>query len=319
VATTDGASAPRNRPGDAARSSGSTGGSPQNGSPELERREVRAADPHLSPETNARLTEELREVIGAAEVEIPAGRARVSEGEYDIRRTWWAHLTQNRVNIVRLLLIALTFGAIIALVTNVWWLLPLAAGVHALGTMVVTLATVHLTTISEHPSATLAAALTEQGISGADEHFTRMVDEFRPVVSGEGGDILSAGPDDLHTSPLDDAALAGAEQSRALTPASGPDDPTPAGGTPDYLIWTTVAGLFVVSFVIPPLSGTAAMWLLPVVTVPLLGGLTWLELTMGRNPERVQVHGVRQMAVLTLAVVVAVAAFCAAIAIGIRH
>jgi hypothetical protein len=305
---------------DRAPASTTDSGEPEtSGSPELERREVRAADPHLSEETNTRLTEELREVIGAAEVEVPVGRERVAEGEYDVRSTWSGYLTQNRVNVVRLLLIALTFGAIIALATNVWWLLPLAAGVHALGTTVVTLATVHLTTISEHPSATLSAALTEQGISGADEHFTRMVDEFRPVTSGEGGDILSSGHDELGTSPLQNAAVAGAEQSRALTPSSGPAEPTPAGGTPDYLIWTTVAGLFVASFIVPALSGTAAMWLLPVVTVPLLGGLTWLELTMGRNPERVQVHGVRQMAVLAVAVVLAVAAFCVAIAIGVQH
>lgn len=32
--------------------------------PRVEEREVRAADPQLSPETNARLTEELREVVG---------------------------------------------------------------------------------------------------------------------------------------------------------------------------------------------------------------------------------------------------------------
>jgi len=81
----------------------------RDGSPPLERREVRASDPHLSDETNARLTEELREIVGADVVEVPVDRERIAEGEYALRPTWTGYLTQNRVNIVRLLLIALTF------------------------------------------------------------------------------------------------------------------------------------------------------------------------------------------------------------------
>lgn len=39
---------------------------------------------------------------------------------------------------------------------------------------------------------------------------------------------------------------------------------------------------------------------------------------MARRPERVQVHGAKQIVILTLAVVIAVAAFCVAVAIGIQ-
>lgn len=128
---------------------------------------------------------------------MPSDREHVAEGEYTPALTWLGYLSLHRVTVIRFALIALTFGAIIALVTNIWWLLPLAAGIHALGTMAVTLATVQFTTYSEHPSPTLAAALSEEGISSADEHFTRMVDEFRPEGSGEAGDVLSAGDEQL--------------------------------------------------------------------------------------------------------------------------
>jgi hypothetical protein len=40
----------------------------------LEEREVRAADPELSAETNARLTAELRAVVGTDKVRVPKSR-----------------------------------------------------------------------------------------------------------------------------------------------------------------------------------------------------------------------------------------------------
>src|SRR5947209_20019659 len=44
-------------------------------------REVRSEDPELSSETNRRVTEELREVIGAERVRVPADRPHASTGE----------------------------------------------------------------------------------------------------------------------------------------------------------------------------------------------------------------------------------------------
>jgi hypothetical protein len=292
--------------------------SPEERTPDLEEREVRSSDPRLSAETNARLTEELQDIVGAEQVQVPRSRPRIAEGEYRTAQTWSGYLTQNRVSVVRFALIALTFGAIVALVTNVWWLLPLAAGVHALGTMAVTAGTIHLTTVSEHPSPTLAAALAEEGIGSADEHFTQIVDEFRPAQSGATGDVLSAGEAGRTVSASEQPALAGAEQSSAMTPTAEPSAPSPAGGTPDALIWTTLAGLAIVSFIIPPINGNGWMWLLPVVTLPLIGGAGWLQITAARRPEKLQVHGPGQIAALTLIVVVAVAAFCVVVAVGLQ-
>lgn len=74
----------------------------------------------------------------------------------------------HRFQLIRASSIVLTFGAVVALATGKWWLLPLATGVHALGTMTVLLTSVRMTTISEHPSPTVAAALAEEGVSSPD-------------------------------------------------------------------------------------------------------------------------------------------------------
>ena len=52
----------------------------------------------------------------------------------------FSYLSMHRFQLIRASAIVLTFGAVIALVTGDWWVLPLAAGLHALGTMTVTYA-----------------------------------------------------------------------------------------------------------------------------------------------------------------------------------
>ena len=98
-------------------------------------------------------------MVGAENVRVPADRPRAARGEHPQQHGPAARLDVNRFQLIRTSAIVLTFGAIIALITRDWWVLPLAAGVHALGTMVVSLSINRLTTVSEHPSPTVAAAL----------------------------------------------------------------------------------------------------------------------------------------------------------------
>ncbi len=72
----------------------------------------------------------------------------------------------------------LTIAAIISLATGNWWLLPLAPGVHALGTLTIVTLAVSLTTVSEHASPTTTALLEEEGIPNPDRHFSELVAEF---------------------------------------------------------------------------------------------------------------------------------------------
>lgn len=285
----------------------------------LEEREVRSADPALSEETNERLTEELREAVGADRVTVPADRPHFSEGEFDRRRSGLLYLNQHRMTFIRTAFIGLTFAAVVALITNKWWLLPLAAGIHAVGTMTVVFGTVHLTTLSEHPSPQLAAALTEEGISSSDEHFTRLVSEFEPVSGATTADVITPNANRRTVSASEDPARAAAEQSHAMTPTAEPSQPGGTGGTPDYINWGIIVGLLIVSIIIPPVSGGGWMWLLPAVAIPVLVVWSWVEWVMEYHPDRLHRRGPGTVVGVTLAITIAVAAFCAAVAVGLQH
>ena len=279
---------------------------------------MRSADPELSEETNSRLTEELREAVGADHVVVPTDRPRPSEGETEEKPGPLAYLNQNRLTFIRTGFIALTFGGIIALITNVWWVLPLAVGFHALGTMTVVFATLHLTTLSEHPSPTLAAALSEEGISSSDEHFSRLVEEFQPEEGATAADVVTPNANRRTVSASADPARAAAEQSGAMTPTAEPSEPAENGVLPDYMNWGLIIGLAVVCLIIPPIAGGGWMWLLPAVVLPVLGVWAWMQWAMQARPELVHRSSPAALAVITLGVTLAVAAFCAVVAVGLQ-
>jgi hypothetical protein len=285
--------------------------------PDVEEREVRANDPNLSADLNARLTAELRDVIGADSVVVPRQRAHFSEGEGRDVHGLVGYITMHRLQLVRATAIVLTFALIVALATNKWWLLPVAAGVHALGTMTVVLTTIRLLTISEHPSPQLAAALSEAGIRSTEEFFSGMADEFRPEPTRSTGDVLSPGANERTADATVDPARAGAEQSSAMTSTAQPSQPVGDGEAPDFINSSLIASLLIASFVIPPISGDAWMWLLPVVMVPLLGIWTYVQHLMAAHPERVRIEGTKALIGIALGTTIAVGAFCAVLAIGL--
>lgn len=284
---------------------------------DVEEREVKADDPNLSAALNARLTAELREAIGADSVKVPRDRPHFSQGEGRGGRGFVGYVTMHRLQLVRAMAIVLTFALIVALATNLWWLLPVAAGVHALGTMTVVLTTVRMLTISEHPSPELAAALSEAGIDSTEEFFSGMADEFRPVPTGSTGDVLSPGANERSSDATVDPAHAGAEQSSAMTPTSQPSDPVGDGDAPDFILWSVMGALLLASFVIPLISGEVWMWLLPAVMIPVVGIWFYVQRLMDAHPERVRIKGAKAMIGITLGIAIAVGAFCAVLAIGL--
>lgn len=283
-----------------------------------EQREVRAADPHLSDETNERLTAELREAVAADSVEVPADRPSPTHGDRPEREGSGAYLTMHRWQFVRATAIVLTFGAIIALATGKWWVLPLAAGIHAIGTMTVTLTAIRLTTISEHPSPQLAAALSEEGVSSPDERFTSMVAEFRPAPERGTGDVLAPGSNERTVSASSDPAGASAEQSSAMTPTAEPSRPAGEGGVPDLVVWTTIGSLLLVSIAVSAATG-GWMWLLAAVMVPLLAGWALIQRQLSAGRGQQELRRPRAMVAIVLVTGVAVAAFCALVALAFQH
>jgi hypothetical protein len=284
-------------------------------------REVRAEDPALSPDTNERLTSELREVVGTDRVKVPAGRPHATRGEHPEQRGAAARLEVDWFEFIRASAIVLTFGAIIALITNDWWVLALAAGVHGLGTMTVGLTIIRVTTTSEHPSPTVAAAMAEEGVHNPDEHFSRMVEEFRAEPEHGASEVISPGFNERRAPADTDTPAAAAEQSSAMTPTSQPSRPGGSRGAPDALVWTTMVSLLVLSIVLPPLTGGGWMWLLTAVMVPLLVGWAIFQRMMvtRRNQLHEAVQGRAPLVVIALCTALAVAAFCAVVAFAFQH
>jgi hypothetical protein len=285
----------------------------------MEEREVVAADPELSPETNAILTEELREVVGADRVRVPADRPHASRGEVSERQGAIAYLNQHRFQLLRATAIMLTFGAIIALTTRDWWLLPLAAGVHALGTMLVTLTIVRMTTVIEHPSPDVAAALAEEGVSSPDGRFSRMVEEFSQKPERGADEILSPGHNERSVQAGADPATAAAEQTSSITPTEDPSEAGGEGAAPDYFIWATVISLFGLSVALPAPLGGGWMWLLTAVMIPLLAGWVLMQRLMIVRSGKVRLRGRGPLVAIVLGTAVAVAAFCAVVALAFAH
>lgn len=238
-------------------------------------REVRAEDPELSPDTNERLTSELRDVVGTDRVEVPADRPRATTG----------------------------------------------AGVHAFGTMTVGLTVIRLTTTSEHPSPTVAAAMAEEGVHNPDERFSRMVEEFRSEPERGASEMISPGFNERSAPADTETADAAAEQSSAMTPTSQPSQPGGSRGAPDALVWATMVSLLVLSIVLPPLTGGGWMWVLTAVMVPLLVGWGIFQRMMvtRRNQLHETVQGRGPLVAIVLCTALAVAAFCAVVAFAFQH
>src|ERR1700736_6650803 len=98
--------------------------------PDLERRVVQVHEPGLSDSTNAMLTDEVRDVIGADQVVVPAARPHPSSGEpVEHRRTLPPPFPlPNNLVIAQGGIALVVVGAIAALAISVhrWWTLVLA-------------------------------------------------------------------------------------------------------------------------------------------------------------------------------------------------
>lgn len=296
-----------------------TGRRIRRGETPIEERPVEAADPALSPETNALVTDELREVVGSETAQVPVDRPHASRGEVGHRQGALGYLNEHRFEMLRAAAITVTFGAIVALTTGTWWVLPLAAGVHALGTMLVVLTVVRMTTIVEHPSPDVAAALAEDGVSSPDGRFSQMVEEFSPVAERGADEVLSPGHNERTVPAGENPAAAAAEQSSSMTPTEDPSPSGGEGGTPDYLIWVTAGALFILSIVLPATMGGGWMWLLTAVMVPLVVGWVAIQRLMLVGSDKVRLRGNAPLVAIVIGTAVAVAAFCAVVALAFAH
>ena len=189
----------------------------------FEDRTVEVDDPSLSAGANRRLTEQVREVVGADHVRVPADRPHPSHGE-SIPTGLRPRLTANRWALGMGVAIGVVVGVIVALVTSSWWLLPVAIVVLGLATFVVVEMILGLTDHSERPDPSTVALMEDDGVHDPEERFSEFVDEF-----------TASAPDGHRTTAVeDDPAQAASEQDAAGTPTGGPSQEVgPGSGIDD--------------------------------------------------------------------------------------
>jgi hypothetical protein len=189
--------------------------------PQLERRAVEVHEPSLSASTNQALTDEVRDVIGADEVEIPVDRQHPSAGEHveHQRSLPLPFPLPNNFVVAQGGLALVVIGAIVALavVTHVWWTLALGVLVLAAMTYLVVAMIIKMTSNPERPGPTTVAAMEEEGVDDPEQLFSDVVAEFTPERDEDGETGRS-------TDAVDDPAKAADEQRDATTPSGGPSE-----------------------------------------------------------------------------------------------
>jgi len=266
---------------------------------DTEIREVVSDDPSLSPEANRVLTEEARAAVGAERVRVPRDKPHTERDRAGTHGSLAESFAANR------LIIAITFGsllvvgAIVALATDSWWAVVVAAGVHAIGTFVVLTMLGSAVRQTEHASPTATALLAEEGVADPDARLSDLVEEYSGVESGE-----NAQPDDPSQAP----ARAATEQRSANTPAGVQTEPAGTNSAIDRFMpkWV-MAGLMVFAVVVGALSPLlgAKFVIVPAIGLP-LGGI-WL--LMRRNVDDESPRNYVHWALLAVCTVVAVGGF----------
>lgn len=148
------------------------------GNGRTEQRAVRSDDPSLSPEANRILTEELRQRIGSDTVEVPVDRPHSERERHGGHPGLLVALEDNRIAATMGLFAAIVFGAILALTTDAWWLLPLVVAVDVVGTVLVAGIMFRVTEETEHLPPDVVARLEDEGVGDPDRLFGDLVSEY---------------------------------------------------------------------------------------------------------------------------------------------
>ncbi len=184
-------------------------------SDQQETRKVVMADPDLSDNTNQLMTHDLQNAVGATTVRVPIDRPHIDQGELPVRSGHLLDFTGNRLLIIIITSMFAAIGAIVAVSTGKWWILPLAFFLLVGLALLIITTVLKMTGIREHPAPTTAAAMQADGVESPDEFFSAAVEEFTEVRDP---DIAGS----RETTAQDDVAASAAEQTSAMTPTSQP-------------------------------------------------------------------------------------------------
>lgn len=253
-------------------------------------REVRSEDPSLSEEANRLLTGELREAIGRDEVELPEeAAAHVGEhaGDHAAGSRLRATLLDNRVLVAISLAVLVTIGVIFSLATGSWWMLAVACGVHALGTLLVAGFAINMTTQVEHVDPSVAARLEAAGVADPDRALGDLIADYAGAEGGHGAaEVVSTGNNDNRADPDSQPARRAVEQRTVMTPSASGSSPAGSGSVIGLMPVAVVAGLLVVT-VASAIGQGGWVWAVPAIVWG--AASIWLFLVLrvdGRAEER---------------------------------
>jgi hypothetical protein len=229
----------------------------------------------LTPEANRLLTDELREVVGRDEVEVPRDTPRRAEEPHAARSPMMATMISNRPLIIVTLLAAIVVGGIISIATGWYVAVLLAVALHALATVLVAAGAIQLTTQVEHVGPETAARLEQEGVADPDRVLGQLVEDFAGATQAGGvTEVIGSGNNERRTAAEDDPAASMLEQRTAMTPQSRPGPSAGAGAAVAFLPWWVVIGVMVISVVAVPFFPQG--WVAPLILIPI--GLGWMAL-----------------------------------------
>ncbi len=239
----------------------------------------------MSSRANELLTHELQEAVGTDEVVVPEDVRDRSDEAHATHSPFVATLTANRPILIVTFLVALVLSGIIALATEQYWVVVVAAALHAIGTLAVAAGAIALTTQTEHVDPAVAARLEEEGVGDPDRVLSELVEDFAGERDARGvPEVISSGHNERTATPEQDRARSSVEQRTAMTPSSGG---TPAGGSSSAihaLEWWIIGALAVLSVALAVILG-GEMWALPMLVVPLVIGWIALQFRTARGRE----------------------------------
>lgn len=180
---------------------------------QLEERVVEVDLPTVSADANQRLTEALREIIGADTVRVPADRPHPSHGERPHRNPMQRMTTLKAVSLGFVSVAICVALVIVTALGHLWGLTALAVAALLTTLFLVTWSIIALSSIPEFPDAGLVALLEEEGMSDPEVRFSEIVMEFTPETGDD---------EERPTDVLDDPARAIREQHEALTATGHP-------------------------------------------------------------------------------------------------
>jgi hypothetical protein len=256
------------------------------------RREVRSEDPSLSREANRLLTDELREVVGSEQVEVPAGTPDRHDQPHGGRAPLLATLTANRILVAISFAALVTVGVILSLATGSWWALVVACGMHAVGTLLIASLAIHMTTEVEHVDPTTAARLEAEGVSDPDRVLSELAADYAGAQQAHGAvEVVSTGHNDNLADPDREPAQAALQQRTAMTPSARGSSPAGSGSVIGLMPVAVVAGLLVVTLAAAIAEG-GLVWAVPAIVWA--AAAAWLAVVLrvdGRAEEQAAREG----------------------------